>query len=144
MATRPVSDEAIAAATLVNWPPLPMPKTATGSATPADVAIGEAVFAVHDGSEPRTQSPDIEVPQYGFLVDSETGQRQPVIVVQAAELLGGIQIVAWTNLDSSDTGIATPGEFELLGTDPAHLRRVLFSHAVSRGAAEGQLGGTRV
>ena len=97
-----------------------MPTTATGPATPADVATGDAVFALQDGSEAGAQSPEIEIPRYGFLVDSESGQRQPVIVVQAAEL-GGLQIVAWTSLDGSETGVATPGDFELLGTERQSL-----------------------
>jgi len=58
---------------------------------------------------------DIGVPQYAIWTD-EQGQKHPVVVVQAEQAPGGLEIVGLLNSDGSYTA-ATLSEIDLLGAE---------------------------
>ena len=98
------------------WPELPTAGFLTGrSATVTDVDAGKAVFSM-DG---KSQGPlKIAIPQYAIWTD-EYGTSHPVVVVQAEEAPGGMQIVGLLKPDGSHAAATMP-ELQLLGTQKPH------------------------
>ena len=95
------------------WPELPTAGFLSGrSANNADVEAGQAVFSM-DG---KSHGPlKIAVPQYAIWTD-EHGTAHPVVVVQAEEAPGGLQIVGLLKSDGSYAAATMP-ELQLLGTE---------------------------
>ncbi|HUA81229.1 MAG TPA: hypothetical protein VL997_12705 [Dyella sp.] len=58
---------------------------------------------------------DIKVPQYAWHVDQKTGEKVPVIVIQAEEG-SGIKVVGYKKLGSSSLVVALLREMILLGS----------------------------
>ena len=97
----------------MNWPELPSSGFLSGrSATKADVESGQAVFSMDGKGEGPLQ---IAIPQYALWTD-EQGTAHPVIVVQAEQAPGGMQIVGLLNPDGSHAA-ATLAELRLLGAE---------------------------
>ena len=95
------------------WPVLPNVGFLSGrSATNTDVEAGQAVFSM-DG---KSRGPlAIAIPQYAIWTD-EHSTMHPVIVVQAEEAPGGMQIVGLLRPDGSHAAATMP-ELKLLGTE---------------------------
>ncbi|WP_367188663.1 hypothetical protein [Burkholderia sp. Ed8] len=100
----------------VNWPELP--KTCFVSQRPAsveDVSKGCAAFLI-GGPERSVGMPlNIQIPQYAFHVDSTTGKKTAVIVLQAEER-SGIKAVGFKEVQTSSIGAALLSEMQFLGT----------------------------
>jgi hypothetical protein len=79
------------------------------SATQADVAAGRAVFAT-SGAESRPI--DLSLPRCALHIDQATGEKTPVILIQAEESKG-LKIVGYRFLGGGD-GACLLSELELL------------------------------
>ncbi|MEO1543503.1 MAG: hypothetical protein AAFR75_05720, partial [Pseudomonadota bacterium] len=97
------------------WPALPEIGYISGrAATTEDVDAGNAVFALKAGDEYIGEPVQIEIPQYAFHADSDTGEKTPVVVVQA-ETDGDVTAIGFRYISDGSTGVGLIGEFELLG-----------------------------
>lgn len=79
------------------------------------MAAGNAIFASEARGTVIGQPLEVAIPQYAWLTDAKTKDRQPVIVVQAEEA-NGIKIVGYRTVTGGQNGAALLSEFELLGT----------------------------
>lgn len=110
-----------AAAAQDPWPDLPKSGFITGrAATKADVAAGNAGFALADGSVPIGSPLPLDIPQYAYLNDA--GKQVPVVLIQAEEARGQ-KVAAGVTADGS-TVVGFLGDFVLLG------RRLPSEHSI--------------
>lgn len=103
-------------AEVINWPELP--KTCFVSKRPAnveDVRKGCAAFLIGGPDKSDGKPLDIEIPQYAYRVDSVSGKKTPVILLQAEER-SGTQVVGYSELGTSRIGATLLSEMQLLGT----------------------------
>ena len=100
-----------------DWPDLPVEGYITGRpATTEDVEAGNAVFSMKVDDQYVGKPVDIPIPQYAFLLDDETGNKEPVIVVQA-ENNGEITAIGYIRIRDGEIGIASIEEFRFIGRD---------------------------
>jgi len=103
-------------AQIIDWPELP--KTCFASQRPAnmeDVRNGCAAFLI-GGPERSVGTPlNIQIPEYAYHVDSVSGKKTPVILLQAEEH-SGIKAVGYREVGTSNIGAALLSEMQLLGT----------------------------
>lgn len=108
-------------AAVMHWPDLP--KECFVSARPATVADlkkGCAAFMMGDTGISAGTPLNIEIPQYAWHVDRKSGERTPVILIQAEEG-SGIKAVGYKELDSPSLGVTLLSEMILLGNNkPFH------------------------
>ena len=99
------------------WPSLTdIPFTKGQAATEEDVDTGAAVFVLKIDGNPVGTPLNLDIPQYAIHNDTESGQRVPVIIIQAEETQGQNYVGAITAAkDQYIVGFAN--EFELLGTN---------------------------
>ena len=98
----------------VVWPPLPATGFITGrSATNDDIAKGDAVFSLN-ASEPMK----IEIPQYAYHIDEQTGKKSPGIIVQAERTSDGMELLAMQSVADGGELVGLLREFKLLGKTP--------------------------
>jgi hypothetical protein len=103
---------AMAPAASEQWPSLPSQGFINGRAgTTNDVGAGNAVFSMEGAGRPLS----IAIPQYAYWT-SGSGERVPVIVVQAEIAPNGDQIIGLRKRDGSEI-VATRSEVTLLGTE---------------------------
>ena len=97
------------------WPPLEgITFTKNKPATEDDVNAGSAVFVLKVDGNNIGVPLNIEIPQYAYHNDQESGQKIPVIIIQAEEAQGQKYIGAISvEKDQYIAGFAN--EFELLG-----------------------------
>jgi hypothetical protein len=96
------------------WPPLPTKGFVAGRpATKDDLAIGDAAFLL-GASEPMK----IEIPQYAYHIDEQTGKRTPGVVIQAERAPDGKELVAMQPIGGGGYLVAFLGEYKLLGRIP--------------------------
>jgi hypothetical protein len=99
------------------WPQLPTSGFISGrAATKADFISGVAFFYLESNGNPEGVALDIEVPQYAFVVDEESKDNVPVIVMQA-ETNGVTYVIGCIEVGSNAVRIASLVEARLLGTD---------------------------
>ena len=102
----------------IDWPPLPTSGFISGrAANVSDAEDGNAVFVAMVDDEVVGVPLEIEIPQYGYLVDGESGERTRVVIVQA-EHAGGTDMIGYREIGSDVEGAGTLPEFELLGARP--------------------------
>ncbi|ACB63708.1 hypothetical protein BamMC406_1217 [Burkholderia ambifaria MC40-6] len=103
-------------AEIVDWPELP--KTCFVSQRPAnveDVRKGCAAFLI-GGPERSVGMPlNVQIPEYAYHVDSASGKKTPVILLQAEEH-SSIKAVGYREVGTSSIGAALLSEMQLLGT----------------------------
>jgi len=110
----------LAAASEVSWPALSEFKsTSHKAATTSEVSAGAAVFVLQDAGKPIGHPIDIELPQYAFHVDADSGEKRPCVVIQAEEARGQRLIGAYV-LPERTLLAGFYNEFQLLGTSPPH------------------------
>jgi hypothetical protein len=98
------------------WPPLPTKGFLSGrTATKEDMANGDAAFFLPGSG---TQPMKIEIPQYAYHVDAETGKRSAGIIIQAERAANGTELVAMQPIEGGGPLIALLGEYQLLGRLP--------------------------
>lgn len=103
------------------WPALPTSGFITGrAATKADVAAGNAGFALADGSVQMSSPLPIDIPQYAYFNDA--GMQVPVILIQAEEARGK-KFAAGLAADGS-TVAGFLSDFVLLGRRPPSTRSI--------------------
>lgn len=108
-----------AAAGEVAWPPLDRVAHIQGrAASEADVAKGNAVFALGGGGKAAGKPIKIQIPQYALHVDADTGKKTPVVLIQAEEGRG-TQIAGYINVRTGERAIDLLSTLQLLGTAPA-------------------------
>lgn len=99
----------------IMWPSLSEISFSKGKpATEDDVNSGAAVFVLKVDETVVGVPIDIEIPQYAFHIDQETGNKTPVIIIQAEESQGKKYIGA-ISTSKDDYMIGFIYEFELLG-----------------------------
>jgi hypothetical protein len=98
-----------------SWPALPSSGfTAGRPASQADVAAGNAGFAVGDGTDIVGTPLTISIPQYAFFNDN--GTMVPVVLIQA-EQAQGKELAAGKKTDGTIV-VGFMSDFTLLGTAP--------------------------
>lgn len=96
------------------WPQLPIDAFVSGrTAIEEDVNAGRAVFVLRSNDMPIGEPIDIEIPQYAYQLDQESGQRIACILIQAEA--AGNQLLAGVRYLDGQIGAAFLSEFELLG-----------------------------
>ncbi len=101
-----------------DWPALPETGFLTGrAATTEDVDSGIAVFALKIDDKYVGEPLDIDIPQYAFHIDEESGVETPVIIIQA-ETNGAVSALGYKSLGGTETGVGLLKEFHLLGLEP--------------------------
>lgn len=101
--------------TAIRWPDLP--KECFVSARPAtvtDMKKGCAAFMMGQADTSTGAPLNIKIPQYAWHVDQKTGEKTPVIVIQA-EQGAGIAVVGLKEVGSSSLEVALLKEMILLG-----------------------------
>lgn len=100
------------------WPELPESGfLADRAATIEDVDSGLAVFALQDDQgNYEGELVGITIPQYALHVDEDTGEKWPVIIVQA-ETNGEIVAIGFRYINDGSVGVGLQHEFEFLGTE---------------------------
>jgi hypothetical protein len=83
------------------------------AATKEDLAKGDAAFYV-GASEPMK----IEIPQYAYQIDEQTGTRSAGIIVQAERTPDGKELVAMQPVGGGGVHIGFLAEYKLLGKVP--------------------------
>ncbi len=86
-------------------------------ATKEDMQRGHAAFMINSDRISIGVPLDIEIPQYAFQVDGDTGSRNPVVIIQA-EQANGEQVVGYREVSTNTLGVGLLQEFELLGLRP--------------------------
>lgn len=98
------------------WPALSdVPAVCGRAARKEDVKSGRAVFVLRSKGRQIGRPIDIELPQYAYHVDADTGERTPGVPIQA-EGAGGQRFAGSIALPSGNRLAATLDGFELLGT----------------------------
>jgi hypothetical protein len=93
------------------WPPLPTKGFIAGrTATKEDLARGDAAFFL-GMSDPIK----IEIPQYAFHIDEQTGKRSAGIIIQGERTPYGKELVAMQPIDGGGHVVALLAEYKLLG-----------------------------
>jgi hypothetical protein len=102
---------------IAEWPLLPTVGFIRGrAASEKDVNDGNAVFVAAESNGTIIGKPlQIEIPQYAYWDDEESGDRLRVIVIQA-ELAKGYEMIGFKNIETGELGAGLRQEFELLGT----------------------------
>lgn len=101
----------------IHWPDLPKECFVSARpATVADIKKGCATFLIGDTGTSAGTPLNIEIPQYAWHVDQKSGEKTPVILIQAEES-SGIKAVGYKELDSPSQGAALLSEMILLGTN---------------------------
>jgi len=99
------------------WPDLAdVPAISGRPATKEGVAAGRAVFVMQTNGDPLGQPIDIQLPQYAYHIDQDTGQRTPGVLIQAEEA-SAQQLAGFVALPDRSIMAAFLYEFELLGTE---------------------------
>lgn len=102
------------AAAQTAWPGLPTDHFMTGrAATQQDVQDGNALFALAAEASPTPL--ELEIPQYAVHRNSDTGEDEGVIVLQA-ESASGQRVVGYVRVQDQQLGVDVIESFELLGT----------------------------
>jgi hypothetical protein len=89
-----------------------LPHVTSRLASEADVQDGRAVFFLGNTDQIDTAPYDVDLPHCALLVDEESGEKLPVIIVQA-ERAGEVILVGYRFLTGGN-GICTLPEIELL------------------------------
>lgn len=103
---------------IMEWPALTEFSFVSGrAATEEDVNAGSAVFVLKVDGKPVGIPINIKLPQYAIHVDSESGGKTKVVVLQAEEAdgnqyFGAVDILEGTYL------LGFANEFDLLGEKP--------------------------
>lgn len=93
------------------WPSLPTKGYIAGrKATQEDVAKGDAAFFL-GMSEPLP----IEIPQYAYHIEEQTGKRTAGFIVQAERTPDGRELAAMIPVGGEGPLVALLAEFKLLG-----------------------------
>jgi hypothetical protein len=103
-------------AEIVDWPELPKPCfVSQRPANMEDVRKGCAAFLI-SGPERSLGLPlNIQIPEYAYHVDSASGKKTPVILLQPEEH-SSIKAVGYREVGTSSIGAALLSEMQLLGT----------------------------
>jgi len=89
-----------------------LPHVTSRLASEADVKDGRAVFYLGNADQIVTAPYDVGLPHCALLVDEESGEKIPVIIVQA-ERAGEVILVGYRFLTGGN-GMCTLSEIELL------------------------------
>ena len=101
----------------IDWPELPEGSYLTDrAATTEDVDAGIAVFALKVDDQYVGKHVEILIPQYAIRHDAETGQEEPVIVIQA-ETNGEVTAIGYKRVNDGEYGVGLVEEFRFLGQD---------------------------
>lgn len=101
----------------VEWPELSQFQCVSGRAPMQDdVRDGRAVFLAKSGDVYIGQSLNIQVPQYAYHVDGESGRRTRCVIIQAEEA-GGQKLVGAIQIADGAALAGLLSEFELLGRE---------------------------
>jgi hypothetical protein len=99
-----------------DWPELPELAFVRGrAATELDVDAGHAAFVLQAQGGHTPTPLRIQIPQYAYHRDGDTGVRTPGIIIQA-EQSAGTRIVGMRKLDDGALMAGLVEEFEFLGT----------------------------
>lgn len=99
-----------------DWPDLPEQEFVRGRpATESDVDAGHAAFVLQPQGKQMPTALRIQIPQYAYHRDGETGVRTPGIIIQA-EQAAGTRIVGMRKLEGGALMAGLVEEFEFLGT----------------------------
>lgn len=100
-----------------SWPDLPEKRYLTDrAATTEDVDAGIAVFALKIDDKYIGKPVDIPIPQYAIRLDAETGDEEPVIVIQA-ETNGEVTAIGFIRVSDGEFGVGLIDEFRFMGQD---------------------------
>jgi hypothetical protein len=83
-------------------------------ATAADVEAGAAAFVVQPAAGQAPRPMPLQIPQYAYYRDPDTGTRVPGILIQA-ECAGEVRIASMRACDDGRLLAGLLDEFELLG-----------------------------
>jgi hypothetical protein len=96
------------------WPPLPVKGFIVGRpATQDDLTKGDAAFVL--GVSAALQ---IEIPQYAYHIEEQTGKRLAGIIIQAERTPDGKELAAMQPVAGGGYMVAMLSEFKLLGKQP--------------------------
>ncbi|MGD8174166.1 hypothetical protein ACQEXU_21195 [Vibrio sp. TRT 21S02] len=100
------------------WPDLTSIKYVSDRvANEKDVGDGSAVFLLQSEGKSIGSPIPIEIPQYAFHTNLETGEKRSVVVIQAEEA-NGQKVVGAIDIQSNGFMVGLLFEFDLLGTKP--------------------------